>query len=156
MPSTYRVSSDEWIDRPLEEVFDFFSRAENLQQLTPPWLNFRFLQLPDKMQAGALIQYALNVRGIPIRWTTQITEWNPPHSFVDIQLKGPYALWKHEHTFAAEREGTRIKDKVTYALPFGFLGALVHWAFVKKDLHTMFAYRRQRVEEIFSKRTFEK
>jgi hypothetical protein len=151
MPRTYTLSSEEWIDRPLEEVFDFFSRAENLQQITPPWLNFRFLKLPDKMQVGALIQYALRVRAVPIRWTTKITEWNPPHSFVDIQLKGPYALWKHEHTFTAEREGTRITDKVTYALPFGFLGAIVHWAFVQRDVQKIFAYRRHRIEEIFAK-----
>jgi ligand-binding SRPBCC domain-containing protein len=136
------------VERPIEEVFDFFSRAENLEQITPPWLNFRILSVSSNpVRCGTLIHYALRWRVFPIRWTTEIKEWNPPHRFVDVQLKGPYKLWHHEHRFYAEGNSTRIVDEVQYALPFGAIGRLVHRVKVKKDVEEIFAYRRKAVEE---------
>ena len=95
----YYLEREQWLPRPIEEVFSFFSRPENLQVITPSWLDFRVIEAPDELEAGALIRYRLRWRRWPIRWTTEFTVWNPPHGFVDRQLSGPYALWNHE--FAA-------------------------------------------------------
>lgn len=140
------LRTEQLIERPIEEVFDFFSRAENLERITPDWLNFRILDVsPNPVQKGTLIRYSLRWRIFPIRWTTQITEWEPPHRFVDVQLKGPYKLWHHEHRFFAGGRNTRVTDEVRYELPLGFAGRIVHRLQVKKDLEAIFAYRRAAV-----------
>jgi ligand-binding SRPBCC domain-containing protein len=145
--------AEQFVPRPLDEVFEFFSRAENLQQLTPPWLNFRILSVePATVREGTLIRYSLRWRVFPIRWTTRITDWEPPHRFVDLQLKGPYKLWRHEHRFVAEGEGTRISDEVHYILPFGILGRIAHSMKVKSDVEAIFAYRREVVSRVFASR----
>ena len=146
----YILRLEQFVPRPLEEVFEFFAKAENLQQLTPPWLHFRILSIdPNPIRKGAMIRYALRWRIFPIRWKTQISEWKPPHRFVDVQLKGPYTLWHHEHTFTAEGAGTRIVDEVQYRLPFGVLGAIAHRLKVKKDVEAIFAYRAEVVRRWF-------
>jgi ligand-binding SRPBCC domain-containing protein len=148
--NTYTLQRAIWVPRPLPEVFDFFSRAENLEQLTPPWMHFRILTAPPiEMKEGATIAYALRVRGIPLRWLTEIEQWNPPHDFVDIQVKGPYKLWHHTHRFSELDGGTCIQDSVRYALPFGPLGRLVHWLQVARDLDHIFDYRTRRVQSLF-------
>jgi uncharacterized protein len=147
-PFTFRA--DQFVPRPLPEVFEFFSQAENLGQLTPPWLNFHILSVdPTPVRKGTLIKYSLRWRIFPIRWTTEIVEWDPPHRFVDVQLKGPYKLWHHEHRFVAEGNGTRILDEVQYLLPFGFLGSIAHALKVKKDVSAIFDYRTQAVRRLF-------
>lgn len=152
-PSPYVVHSDQLVSRPLDEVFDFFSRAENLQELTPAWMHFKILSVdPQPVQRGTLIKYSLRWRVLPIRWTTEIIEWQPPHRFVDIQLKGPYKLWRHEHAFVAEGNSTRILDEVQYQLPFGLMGRIAHALQVKGDVETIFAYRKQAVERRFANR----
>jgi uncharacterized protein len=138
--------TEQLIERPIWDVFDFFSRAENLERITPDWLNFRILDVsPNPVQKGTLIRYSLRWRIFPIRWTTQITEWDPPHRFVDVQLKGPYKLWHHEHRFIAEGRNTRVIDEVRYELSLGFAGRMAHRLQVKKDLEAIFAYRRAAV-----------
>lgn len=140
--------------RPLDEVFDFFSKAENLQQLTPAWLHFRILSVsPTPVRKGTLIKYSLRWRIFPIYWTTEITEWDPPHRFVDLQLKGPYKLWRHEHRFVAEGNGTRISDEVQYRLPFGALGAIAHRLKVQNDVSSIFAYRTEVVGRLFGEKS---
>jgi ligand-binding SRPBCC domain-containing protein len=140
----------QFVPRPLEEVFDFFSKAENLQQLTPPWLHFRIMSVePAPVRKGTLIRYSLRWRIFPIRWTTEIVEWEPPHRFVDVQLKGPYKMWHHERRFIAEGNGTRIADEVQYLLPFGVLGSIAHRLKVKNDVETIFAYRTDVVQRRF-------
>lgn len=146
-PHILRV--EQFVLRPLEEVFQFFARAENLEEITPPWLHFRILSVsPDPICKGALIRYSLRWRAFPIRWTTEISEWEPPHRFVDVQLKGPYKLWRHAHTFAAEGNGTRITDEVQYLLPFGIFGSIAHALKVRKDVETIFAYRSGVVQRL--------
>ena len=118
--------------------------ARNLERLTPPWLRFEVLTPePIEMQVGTLIDYRLRVHGIPLRWTSRIEEWEPGRSFVDRQLRGPYGLWHHRHTFAADGEATIVRDTVDYALPFGPLGELAHALFVRRDLERIFAFRRR-------------
>jgi ligand-binding SRPBCC domain-containing protein len=145
----YVLHRDLWVPQSLSAVFDFFSRPENLERLTPPWLRFRILTPPPTtMRPGAIISYALRVRGIPVRWLTEIESWNPPYEFVDIQVKGPYQYWRHTHGFAEVDGGTRISDDVQYALPFGPLGRLIHRLRVAQDLSDIFDYRTQQVRSM--------
>ena len=135
------------VPRPRAEVFAFFADAGNLQELTPPWLRFEVLTpRPIEMRPGALIDYRLRLRLIPIRWRTEITAWEPPRRFVDEQLRGPYRLWIHEHTFEEDGDGTLCGDFVRYAVPFG---ALANRLLVARDVRKIFAYRERRLQEIF-------
>jgi ligand-binding SRPBCC domain-containing protein len=137
------------VPRPRDEVFAFFADAGNLQELTPPWLRFETLTpRPIEMRPGALIDYRLHLRFIPIRWRTRITVWEPPHRFMDEQLRGPYRLWLHEHTFEEDGDGTFCGDFVCYAVPFG---ALANRLMVARDVRKIFAYREMRLREIFGR-----
>jgi len=149
-----QLTREQWIDRPVDEVFSFFADAGNLETITPPWLRFRILTpRPIEMRSGALIDYTLRVRGLPIRWTTEIVEWTPPHRFVDRQLRGPYRLWHHLHEFFAEGNRTRMLDTVDYVLPFGPLGRLAHFGWVRRDLEQIFDYRQRQIETLFGDRS---
>lgn len=122
-----------------EDVFPFFADAANLDAITPPSLRFRILTpLPIEMGEGALIDYSIRLRGVPVRWRTRISAWEPPYRFVDEQLKGPYALWVHEHTFERTPAGTRCTDRVRYA---HHGGPLVERFFVRPEVERIFAYR---------------
>jgi len=146
----FRIQSELWLDHPLAEIFAFFGEAHNLETLTPPWLNFEVLTPdPIKMKAGTLIDYRIRVHGVPIRWRTEIVEWDPPHRFVDVQLRGPYRLWHHTHTFEERDGGTLCRDEVRYH-PIG--GALMNWLFVRRDVETIFAYREKRMLELFPRK----
>jgi ligand-binding SRPBCC domain-containing protein len=135
---------------PLEEAFAFFSDAHNLERITPPWLRFRILDpRPDRLLAGAHLEYSLVLHFFPIRWTTEIGEWEPPHRFTDFQVRGPYKLWEHTHTFEpASAGGTLMTDTIRYAIPYGPLGSLAHVAFVRRDLRRIFDYRRDAVSSL--------
>jgi ligand-binding SRPBCC domain-containing protein len=141
------ITSELSIPLPREKVFPFFADARNLEAITPPWLKFRILTpMPLKMEAGALIDYQIKLRGIPLNWRTQITVWDPPYVFADCQLRGPYTSWVHVHTFE-ERDGkTLVKDCVHYSV---FGGALVDKLFVKRDVDIIFKYRTEKLAEIF-------
>ncbi len=137
-----------WLPRPCIEIFPFFADARNLETITPPWLKFQVLTpSPIAMRPGALIDYRIRIHGIPIGWRTEITTWEPPHRFIDVQLRGPYSLWHHTHTFEACDGGTLCRDNVRYR-PHG--GALVNWLFVRRDVERIFEYRQQRLKEFFS------
>ena len=149
MTGVYTLHRELWVPQPLPAVFDFFSRAENLEQITPPWMRFRILTPPPiQMKQGATIAYALRVRGIPLRWLTEIERWNPPFDFPDVQAKGPYKIWRHTHRFSEVTGGTSIEDTVQYALPFGLLGRLAHRLQVARDLSQICDYRSQRVQAL--------
>ena len=129
------------------DIFPFFSRAENLDELTPSWLHFRILtELPLEMKTGTLIDYKLRVRLLPIRWRSKITTWEPPHRFVDEQVRGPYRSWTHEHTFLEQDEGTLVRDRVEYAV---WGGSLINRLLVRPDLERIFSYRFEKLEELF-------
>ena len=133
---------------PIETVFDFFSKAENLQAITPPELQFKILTpLPITMGQGTLIDYKLKLNGIPFGWRTRITHWDPPYAFADQQLKGPYAIWFHTHTFADEGGRTRMDDEVLYKLPLWPLGE-VAYPFVKQKVAGIFQYRRRAIKKL--------
>ena len=104
------LDREQWLPRPIDEVFVFFSRPENLQVITPPWLDFRMVEAPKELSKGSRIRYRLRWRLMPIWWTTEISEWNPPYRFADRELSGPYTLWNHEHDFVEHRNGTTMRD----------------------------------------------
>ena len=132
-----------------DEVFGFFADAANLEAITPPWLRFRIVTpKPIHMAAGTLIEYRLALHRIPIRWLTRIEVWEPGERFVDVQLRGPYRLWHHTHSFEARDGGTLVRDRVRYALPLGPLGELAHRALVRRDLERIFDFRHERVARV--------
>jgi len=133
------------------KLFPFFADARNLERLTPPSLRFEILTPGEiRMEAGATIDYRLRVSGFPVRWRTVIKVWEPPLRFVDVQTKGPYALWRHTHTFEETPQGTMMRDRVEYALPFGPLGELAHRLFVARQLERIFSFRARVVAEMFA------
>ena len=137
------------VDRPLDEVFEFFSNAENLARITPPELGFQILTpTPIAMRAGTLIDYRLTLFGLPLTWRTEITRWDPPHEFVDTQLNGPYAQWIHRHSFRSEKDGTVVEDEVRYRLPIPLLG-LVGYPVVRLQLNRIFSYRTSAIQRHF-------
>jgi ligand-binding SRPBCC domain-containing protein len=150
MPS-YRLHREQWFLRPIEDVFDFFSRPENLEEITPPFLRFQIVSAERELHPGSRIEYRLRVRGLPMRWVSEISEWDPPRKFADTQLRGPYAMWRHQHIFVPENGGTRIIDDVEYALPFGMIGRLVHALVVRRDVERIFDFRQRRLEELLGK-----
>lgn len=140
----YELQTEILIPFPIQQVFDFFTQPENLESLTPPWLNFKIITpSPIDMQSGTLIDYQLKLHGIPLRWRTEITEWIPQVRFVDMQLKGPYRLWKHTHTFTEQPDGTLVRDHVVYSV---YGGALINRLFVQHDVERIFAYRLERLK----------
>ena len=144
------LRSQVWVPHPREEVFEFFSRAENLEALTPAWLNFSILSArPIEMRIGTRIRYRLRLHGIPLRWESEITAWEPPYRFVDEQRRGPYRRWIHEHEFVEQEEGTTIRDNVQYAVAGGLL---VDRLLVAPDLRKIFSFRREKIAEIFNRR----
>ncbi len=145
---TFKLSTEQLIEKPLDEVFSFFSDAHNLVEITPPQMHLVVLtSSPIKMKVGTLINYRFKLRGIPVRWQTEITEWNPPHFFADEQRRGPYRCWIHKHTFIETDGGTLVGDEVEY----GVLGGqLINKLLVRPDIEKIFEYRSQKLQELLN------
>jgi ligand-binding SRPBCC domain-containing protein len=147
---TYHLQTEIWLPRSRDEIFSFFSDPTNLDRLTPPWLHFEMLTPKSvAMRAGTLLDYRLRLHGIPIHWQSEISEWEPPHRFIDRQTKGPYREWVHEHTFAAHDGGTLVGDSVSYAVPGG---VIIQKFLVAPDLDRVFRYRHKILEQLFHPR----
>lgn len=137
-----------WLPRSRHEVVQFFADAQNLETLAPSWLKFNVLTpAPIQMRTGTLIDFKLRVHGLPFRWQSEITLWDPPHRFIDEQRRGPYRLWIHEHRFEERDSGTLCVDHVRYAVLGGWL---VENCFVRRDVERIFAFRRERLLELFA------
>jgi ligand-binding SRPBCC domain-containing protein len=147
--SPYVLQRQQWVPRPIEDVFAFFSDSKNLEEITPAWLGFRIPSPePIDLRPGARIYYRISLHGFPLRWVTEIESWDPPYEFVDVQARGPYRLWHHTHSFEPVDGGTLMRDLVRYVLPFGLLGCLAHAWLVKPDLEAIFDYRTLRISEV--------
>jgi ligand-binding SRPBCC domain-containing protein len=145
---TFELHRELWLPQPLDHVFPFFADAANLELLTPPWLSFEILSpRPISMGVGTLIDYRLRLRGIPLRWRSEISAWEPPFRFVDRQVRGPYRLWEHEHRFESRDGGTLASDHVRYAV---LGGTLANRLFVAPDLARIFDYRTAKMHELFA------
>lgn len=147
---TYVLKKEFIVARPVDEVFAFFERPENLAKITPPSLGFHILTpSPINMGVGTLIDYTIKILGLRRHWATLIAEYDPPRRFVDVQLKGPYTFWHHTHTFEPVGQGTRITDEVRYVVPFGILGRIANALIVRRQLERIFAFRERVMENMF-------
>jgi ligand-binding SRPBCC domain-containing protein len=148
----YYLIQKQLVRADIERVWDYFATPRNLNEMTPPDMDFQFVHGGEEpMYAGQIIEYrVMIVPGVRVRWLTEITHVEPLRRFIDEQRMGPYRLWIHEHYFEPTDRGVLMTDHVTYALPFGPLGQIVHSMFVRKRLESIFRYRYQVVEKIFS------
>ncbi len=144
----FTFQTSETVKRPIGEVFDFFSNAENLERITPPELNFHIITpTPIEIRQGTIIEYRLSLHGFPMTWRSEITLWEPPNRFADTQLSGPYKQWIHVHTFAETNEGTLMTDEVRYRLPFEPLGDIAQFL-IDRQLKHIFDHRQRMVVEL--------
>lgn len=148
----YQYTAEQFLPISIRKAWDFFSSPKNLSVITPPEMDFKILtQLDDKeIYDGMLIDYTVKpLLGVPMHWQTKIINVKPLEVFADTQLKGPYKLWHHTHTFVEKDGGVLMKDVVRYELPFGLLGDWVHSLIVRKKIASIFAYRKQVLEKLF-------
>lgn len=149
----HTLTREQWVARPLAEVFPFFEEPESLALITPPRMRFRVLTpSPVEMEQGRIIDYSLRVMGMPVRWRSLISTYDPPHCFVDEQLMGPYSFWHHTHRFDECQGGTRLTDVVRYALPALMpspVAAAVHRLQVRPMLEEIFDYRGEQFRQRF-------
>ena len=144
----FKLETELWLPRRRDEVFRFFAAAFNLETLTPPWLKFEVLTpRPIEMRVGLRIDYRLRLRGLPLRWQSEIAAWEPPGRFVDEQRRGPYRAWIHEHAFEERDGGTLARDVVRYAV---IGGRLINTLFVRRDVEKIFRFRREKLQELFA------
>ena len=149
MGRLHQLSRIQLVGRPLPEVFAFFSDAANLEALTPPFLRFRILTpMPIELRAGSQLDYRISLFGVPVRWRTRITDWQPRVRFVDEQESGPYAIWRHTHEFEPRGNATLMRDVVVYAEPFGPVGTVAHVLFVQRTLDRIFDFRRDAIARL--------
>jgi uncharacterized protein (TIGR01777 family) len=149
-PATFELISEMTVPRPLDETWRFFSDPANLGRITPPAMKLVVTAAPAQLRTGATIDYTLNASGLPVKWKTLIAEWTPEKRFVDYQMRGPYALWRHSHDFeAGPKESTIVRDRVRYSLPWAPIGNIV-LPFVRRNLDEIWSYRRHMISELFS------
>jgi len=152
----YELTWEQFIDQPIDKVFNYFSHPENLEEITPPRLKFTILTpRPIPMEKGSLIDYTIRILGFPVHWRTLITSYNPPHGFVDEQIKGPYVIWHHRHSFKDINGGTMIQDTIRYAIPLGIIGRFLNFIWIQKDLKDIFAYRKIIISNKFEKHNYD-
>jgi ligand-binding SRPBCC domain-containing protein len=145
--SGFRLEAELLLPQTRDKVFELFSDAFQLAVLTPEWVHFNVLTpAPIRIREGTLIDYRLRLRGIPIRWQSRITVWEPPHRFVDEQMGGPYRRWHHEHIFETVEGGTLCRDIVDYAV---YGGRLIEKLFVRPDVRKIFTFRQNKLRELF-------
>lgn len=149
--TTHRLHAELFVDRPIDEVFAFFSRPENLGRITPRSLGFEMRSTDLAMRDGLEIDYRVRpLLGIPLGWRSRISDYDPPHGFRDIQLRGPYRTWDHRHTFISEGLGTRVIDDLNYSVPLGPLGEFAHRLVVRRQLEEIFRHRSRTIRSVFA------
>ncbi len=147
MGSARALQRTQRVSAPIEEAWGFYADPGNLEAITPPWLRFRIASAPAELGQGSLLRYRLRILGMPVSWLTLIETWRPPRTFVDVQLDGPYALWRHTHRLTPVPGGTEIHDHVEYRVPGGPLAAVADVP-VGRLLDAIFDYRASRTGEL--------
>ncbi len=154
MKGVFYFKTEQLLPVDLQTAWAFFSAPNNLSRITPPEMDFKTLTTFEEGQeiySGMFIDYKVKpLLGIPMFWRTEIKDVKKPYSFTDIQLKGPYRIWEHTHTFIEKENGVLMQDVVKYQLPFGPLGVLTHALLVRRKLETLFAFRKAAIERIFA------
>ena len=148
----HKYSTEQFLPISIGEAWDFFSSPKNLSLITPPELDFKILSKVEKtgIFEGQQIDYTVKpLFGIPLKWKTEIGKTSLHSFFTDKQLKGPYKVWEHTHTFAAQENGVLMKDEIVYELPLGFVGKLMNKLFVQKKIENIFDYRRKTLNKLF-------
>ena len=146
----YELTDHFVVKSTLADTWAFFGDAMNLPKITPPWMGFHVLTpAPIDMHTGTLIDYKVKVMGLPVKWRTRIIDWSPPRQFIDLQLRGPYTLWHHQHTFEQVDDGTACTDRVTYKVPAGGIGRLMNRFLIRKQLKEIFEYRSKIIDQTF-------
>jgi len=154
MPKIYRLQYEQVLNVSLEDAWSFFSRADNLEKITPSYMRFNITSpVAEKpVYAGQIITYIIRpVLGIPLRWMTEITHVVDGKYFVDEQRYGPYGMWHHQHHFEKVDGGVKMTDIVHYSMPLGILGRFAHALFVQRQLRGIFAFRKDAIGRLFSK-----
>lgn len=148
----YQLTDEFELGADIDKTWSFFSKAENLPKITPPWLNFRVTTAtPIRPQLDSTIDYTIRWLGVPLCWRTRIIDWAPPRQFIDLQIRGPYTLWHHQHTFEQLRNGhTRCRDRVIYKIPGSLLGRMIHTLLVRQQLLAIFNYRQQQIAKLLA------
>ncbi|MAY75898.1 MAG: CDP-paratose 2-epimerase [Phycisphaerae bacterium] len=151
--SGWIVEASQWLPATINDVWPFFTDARNLEAITPDTLSFNVITPGTiEMRRGALIDYKLRIRGVPVYWRTEIAAWEPGVRFVDRQIRGPYKRWEHEHTFEPEGAGTRCRDRVLYDVPGGPLAPIVNALIVQRDVDRIFRFRCEKLAARFDGR----
>ena len=143
--SDHQLERAQIVPRGLDETFAFFSDPRNLEAITPPWLHFRILDAPERLERGSLLRYRLRLYGVPVGWLTEIEAWRPPRGFTDRQLRGPYLLWVHTHRFTPLGAATEIYDNVRYRVAGGPFGPR---RLVGRLVDEIFDYRAERLRAL--------
>ncbi len=149
----YQLKKEQIIPANLTDIWDFVSSPSNLQKITPAYMGFQILSadLPEKMYPGMIIAYRVRpIPFVPMRWVTEITHVSPGYYFVDEQRVGPYTLWHHEHHLKQVEGGVLMTDIVSYSPPFGFIGRIANWLFIKRQLNAIFSFRERAINQIFT------
>jgi ligand-binding SRPBCC domain-containing protein len=142
----YELSSTSDINTDPETAFSFFSSPLNLGLTTPSWVGFQIKEAPESIRVGSLISYTINVLGIPFRWVAEIIAWEPIDRFIDVQTRGPYNLWCHEHKILRDKDGrTVMEDRVIYTMPLGIIGRVIHRLIVMDQLKRIFRFRQRMI-----------
>jgi ligand-binding SRPBCC domain-containing protein len=148
----YTFKRTQFLPITVDTAWEFFGSPKNLGRITPAKMNFK-IHDEDKlgrMHEGQQILYSVTVLPLMrVRWLTEIVDVREPHSFVDVQLAGPYKLWRHQHTYHEVAGGIEVTDEIEYALPLGWCGRFIHWAFVAREVNRIFDYRTKSLSEIF-------
>lgn len=142
----FTLTTEQWVPKPPADVFAYFAIPQNLRALTPPKLHLQIVRAPDELKLRSRLEYRIRIRLLTLKWESEITEWDPPQRFVDVQRRGPYRMWIHEHAFKIHAGGTMVSDRIQYEVPGG---RWVQRWFVEPQLERMFNYRRERLREIF-------
>ena len=145
----YELTDRFRVERTIDQTWAFFSDAENLPKITPPSMRFRIDASPaGGIEQDSILDYTVRVGGLPVRWRTLISSWYPPYQFIDLQIRGPYSVWHHRHTFKSVDQGVECSDQVIYKLPGGWIGRAAQPLMVRKQLLTIFRYRRDAIGKL--------